>query len=733
MANGKWTTYSGTASVIGGTYTTNSWHTLDVTIDHAADQFALAIDGTTIVSGASLRNDVGVGAIYLNTFGSGSGSMIVDDLTLAWNGPESVDIGPDYPFIGTLSPRPASDITDSPWSVGGETLDRDIAYYDGYKEYLGDLGATRIRLQAGWAKTESTPGIYDYAWLDAIVDDAIAQGVTPWLELSYGNPVYAGGGSATIGGGLPSSASALAAWDSWVAATVDRYEDRIEEWEIWNEPNGAGIPAATFADFHARTAAIVRAEQPSARIIGVAASGTATTYIGDFLARLQATGNLGLVDEISFHPYANNPDSTYAALAGLRSKIATYSSTITLRQGENGAPVIGGECGAMNDHDWTTYSAAKWNARRLLGDLAADIPVTSIFQMVDLVYNAGCTVPVGLLETDASKVATGPRDSYRAVQTITALIDGRWTRAPGDLTVVDVDRPTNSAAYTRDDGQFLATSWYSDEIPTESVSSTLATWVVPSGALTAPVFIDVLTGKVYAIPSSAISTGAAGTTEILAPETDWPLALVDRSLLAREGTVVWTEDFSADTIGQAPGGFTGSATGTIVTTDPAGGSNPVLAFLHDGTNWLRHDDARWHSDLVALTYRVRAAQTDNTFGAHLADYQGSNAIASFAAGLYTLGTGQWRTFTGSTAVDAGPYGADVWHDVEIVLDQDRQAFWLTVDGDPLVVGAPARNPYAVGDLGSVILNAFGTRVGTAYYDDFVVTTQDGGPTFSVAP
>ena len=73
--------------------------------------------------------------------------------------------------------------------LGCETLDRDYADYDAYKEYLAPLGMRYVRLQAGWAKCERQRGVYDFAWLDHIVDDAVSRGLEPWLELSYGNPV----------------------------------------------------------------------------------------------------------------------------------------------------------------------------------------------------------------------------------------------------------------------------------------------------------------------------------------------------------------------------------------------------------------------------------------------------------------------------------------------------------------------------------------------------------------
>ncbi|MEJ1973421.1 MAG: hypothetical protein WDM96_13450 [Lacunisphaera sp.] len=125
--------------------------------------------------------------------------------------------GIDLPVRGKLKPRTAAEIGSSSWSVGAETIDRGFTNYNSFKAYLGPLGVKAIRLQAGWARTEKTSGVYDWSWLDPIVDDAVAQGVHPWLEFSYGNPLYPGGGDTGLGGGFPSSPEALAAWDRWCA------------------------------------------------------------------------------------------------------------------------------------------------------------------------------------------------------------------------------------------------------------------------------------------------------------------------------------------------------------------------------------------------------------------------------------------------------------------------------------------------------------------------------------
>ena len=166
--------------------------------------------------------------------------------------------GEGYAYLGKIRPRHARDIKSSNWAVGAETMGRDYTIYANWRKYLGPLGAKRARIQSGWAKTEQEKGKYDWAWLDEIIPDMIDQGVQPWVCLCYGNPIYPGGGGTGLGGGLPSTPEAQKAWEAFVDAFVERYGDRIREWEVWNEPKGGvkGVPA--YADLVVRTAEVIR-------------------------------------------------------------------------------------------------------------------------------------------------------------------------------------------------------------------------------------------------------------------------------------------------------------------------------------------------------------------------------------------------------------------------------------------------------------------------------------------
>ena len=136
-----------------------------------------------------------------------------------------------YEAIGVLSPKSIHEVKND-LTLGCEVLDRDYADYHQYKEYIVPLGLKKIRLQAGWAKTEKIKGVYDFAWLDSIINDAVGRGIKIWLQASYGNPIYEGGGTPYLKGGWPTSEEGKTAWNRWVEAMALHYKGKVYEWEI---------------------------------------------------------------------------------------------------------------------------------------------------------------------------------------------------------------------------------------------------------------------------------------------------------------------------------------------------------------------------------------------------------------------------------------------------------------------------------------------------------------------
>ena len=70
---------------------------------------------------------------------------------------ELAQLDTDAKLIGVLVPKSVAESCND-LTIGCETLDRDYADYHKYKEDLEQLGIKKIRLMAGWAKTEKEKG-----------------------------------------------------------------------------------------------------------------------------------------------------------------------------------------------------------------------------------------------------------------------------------------------------------------------------------------------------------------------------------------------------------------------------------------------------------------------------------------------------------------------------------------------------------------------------------------------
>nr|WP_206445573.1 beta-galactosidase [Spirosoma sordidisoli] len=464
------------------------------------------------------------------------------------------DFAVTMPRIGTVKPRSTSEITGSNWLIGCETMDRDFTDYDQYKAYIAPLGIKRLRMQAGWDKTENVKGQYDWAWLDHIIDDAHRRGFQPWLQTSYGNHNYPNGGGANLGAGVPTSPEALAAWDRWVEAMVKRYKNKVVDWEIWNEPNFGDNQENTpdkFAALTIRTVDIIKRIQPEARVSGLAMGHIDLDYADRFFKILADRKKILLFDNFTYHDYVYNPDSHYGKVMKLRAVLDKYAPGIPLRQGENGCPSGGGSGrGALWDYDWSELTQAKWDLRRMLGDLGHDIE-TSIFGLIEMAYTSG---PInrlnykGIIKSDSTKRAIRPKMAYYAIQHVTSIFDNSLERLkklkpsynnaylPADQSEVVYSRSTDRslAVYGyrhKNTGKQVYTIWSDEYIPTDSNKTRNLTFTFINGHFDQPVYVDLISGGVYEIPAGQWKKTGSTYTFTNMPVYDAPILIADKSLV----------------------------------------------------------------------------------------------------------------------------------------------------------------------------------------------------------
>ena len=441
----------------------------------------------------------------------------------------------DIPFskIGEVKARDASQIEASNWGVGAETMDRDYTIYKNWKEYLAPLGVKKARLQSGWAKTEKETGRYDFAWLDSIVYDINAQDVEPWINICYGNPIYADGGGIRLGATMPKAPQTINAYKKYAELVVTRYKDVVDEWEIWNEGVRHDNSMDDYLAIFVPTAEAIKAIQPEAKILGLASAGIKPEHGEEFCAKLQAMGKLHLVDEITYHPYSKNPDAVYDEVAKLRANVKKYSDRIKIRQGENGAPSEYRDTKALSQYDWTELSQAKWALRRLLGDLGRDIE-SSYFAIMDMNYPDEINRK-GLLHATEEQTVGHVKPAYYAVQHLTSIFDNTLQKIENYAYQANNQQSMSVFAYeNKYTNQQVVTIWFDGDIPSDSNEKTKIDFTFYQGQFTDPVYVDLRTGDVYEIPAKNRSQKGSTYTFEDIPVYDSPVLIADKSLVLME-------------------------------------------------------------------------------------------------------------------------------------------------------------------------------------------------------
>lgn len=432
--------------------------------------------------------------------------------------------------IGTLVTHHADGSGLSRWSVGCECLDRDMSCFANYRKDIGELGVGYARIQSGWAKCEKVKGEYDFAWLDEIVNGLNEEGVLPWMCLCYGNPVY-GGAGADLGSRLFSDEETMKGWCNYVKAVVRRYADKVYAWEVWNEPNlGPNQDVhEEYAALFINTAEIVRKYDKDAKIYGIsiAEMNRRLTFVENVLGILKEKGKLHLMDYVSFHAYYHNPDYATADILALEELIHSFSEEIGLYQGETGCPSILEWGHAMPYHEWTEYSQAKFDARRMINDFALDIN-SSIFTIVDHQYK-NMLQSFGLLRANLLKEIVYRRPAYYAVSHIANLL--KHDMKPVEVKVESAcGREIGSTGIADKDGRTIGVAlWFKDNIPDDSLERELVCLNINDFSVKDPVYVDAITGKVYKIPVHSGSRTGGRLKCMDLPLYDSPIFIMERS------------------------------------------------------------------------------------------------------------------------------------------------------------------------------------------------------------
>jgi len=460
------------------------------------------------------------------------------------------DLDVAFKRLGTLQPRSVAEIGESDFMVGCETLDRGFADFEAYKGYLPPLGIAKIRIQAGWARCEREKGVFDFAWLDRIVDWSVAHGLQPMMCVVFGNPLYSGGESQHLHADMPHEGEAWMAYCRWVSRLAEHYGSRVRDWETWNEPNNnpRNTPEIIVQN-NVFTAETILKFRPDARITGVCIGlRDWKNVLPEILRRLQAAGKTNLFTYLACHRYTPNPELDVEDYRWLQGLLQKYAPNVRLRDSEGGAPSQMLPKFGFSRWVFTEVSQAKWNMRRLLVDhsLGLDAPVFGISDMhyrskEDTFNNAK-----GLLRTNDRNEVIQVKKAYYAVQNVASVFDRSLVKvASSRCSFENNDSAVWFDEYLTTSGKTVLAFWEHEkrlthdgrtleiEHPQPSDSCKTRTFVIESKTrrLEDPVWVDLLSGAVYEFPPENQIVHTCGTTVVNVPVYDSPCLLAEREAL----------------------------------------------------------------------------------------------------------------------------------------------------------------------------------------------------------
>lgn len=279
----------------------------------------------------------------------------------------------DRPLAGKLVPKASSTITSSPFGIQAGTLE------EGLIAVAAEIGVKWTRLGAAWSRVERQKGVYSWEETDRAFDAAQRHGITPFVTIGHGNLLYSKSSTyddpklAAIYGSRPAPPTkdplAMEAFLAFARATVERYRDRIDYWEVWNEPNhrnywGAEPDGKEYGELLVRTARLIRELDPGSKIIGGSMAGINPEFAADFLS----VGSHELIDIISYHNYGAVPEERVYKAIALWEVIDRYNPDLELWQGECGYPSHSSTRDYRGTAPWGLNIQAKWLLRQSFVD-----------------------------------------------------------------------------------------------------------------------------------------------------------------------------------------------------------------------------------------------------------------------------------------------------------------------------------------------------------------------------
>ena len=486
-------------------------------------------------------------------------------LNKVYGKPQPLPGGASFKYLGKLDKVTSSEIKESSVSIGFECLDRDLFVPEYCYDKLAAIGVKNARVQTGWWKCEKEKGVYDWTWLDNIVENLERRGIKPWFNVGFGNKLYMGEtyGDASVGFvPIHYGEECEKAWVNFCRALAERYKGRIDYYEIWNEANGKSFwrPKEPNSEGYAKlikiTADAIHEANPDARC-GACVAGFPKPYILD----LKRYGAMEKLNFFALHPYDPQPEQSWPQrVQWLRDALAGAGyrgSDIEVWQGESGfaswTPEKYWQARFVRESE---RAQAVWLLRRFILDLHLDLQMSSYFQTVDMMEKA---YQMGNSEQGTRKVARQgilngltytPKPSYFALSSVAAIFHDGVKPVSGDRFIAwqDDARPMTKRHDRLENVAVRCltfargrTPYYVYYMPADpqfgwadsKARTTLEFFNYKDlDLLKKPVLINLLTGDVFELPTRGNQKDFGSVFIDNLPLSDTPMIICDRSVIS---------------------------------------------------------------------------------------------------------------------------------------------------------------------------------------------------------
>ena len=189
----------------------------------------------------------------------------------------------------------------------------------------------------------------------------------------------------------------------------------------------------------------------------------------------------------------------------LRALVQSYNPKYQLYQGEVGCPSILEWTHALAGYPWTEYSQAKW----------VDLRYTDMLQSF------------GLIRSNLLLQFIYKRPAYYAVQHMAGFFDDE-VKPVGELEYASTAARELTVAGFQRNGTSVALVWYKDQIPSDELKWDLVDLTIQKAVFKDPVYVEMITGKVYGLDKSAWKSAGDGVGFSQLPVWDSPMMIAER-------------------------------------------------------------------------------------------------------------------------------------------------------------------------------------------------------------